>query len=158
MKVGRQTFRNWGMLEVAQDCKTSSRLSTGSSSKVETKGKVLVSALKPQRSKQPMRQVSKVSSLRCISLHDVQQGLSDNSEIYIVYIVIIHSVIISVTILIVTNCYNSDISYTLKLQLHNASVAVVNSQSIAWYRGQQATVIMAKSILMVMMLSLSSSG
>lgn len=152
MKVGRQTFRNWGMLEVAQDCKTSSRLSTGSSSKVETKGKVLVSALKPQRSKQPMRQVSKVSSLRCISLHDVQQGLSDNSEI------IIHSVIISVTILIVTNCYNSDISYTLKLQLHNASVAVVNSQSIAWYRGQQATVIMAKSILMVMMLSLSSSG
>lgn len=99
-----------------------------------------------------MRQVSKVSSLRCISLHDVQQGLSDNSEI------IIHSVIISVTILIVTNCYNSDISYTLKLQLHNASVAVVNSQSIAWYRGQQATVIMAKSILMVMMLSLSSSG
>ena len=96
MKVGRQTFRNWGMLEVAQDCKTSSRLSTGSFSKVETKGKVLVSALKPQRSKQPMRQVSKFSTLHCIALHDVQQGLSGDSEI------IIYSVIISVTILIVT--------------------------------------------------------
>lgn len=65
-KAERQTFRNWGMLEVAHDCMTSSRLATGNCAKVETKGKVLVSALKPQRSKQPMRQVSKLSNLHWI--------------------------------------------------------------------------------------------
>lgn len=57
-------FRNWEILEVAHDCRTSSRRLTGNSTKVATNGKVLVRALRPQRSKQPIRQVNKFNNLK----------------------------------------------------------------------------------------------
>lgn len=59
----KHALRNVAMLEVAHICKTCSRLSTGNSSKVAIKGKLVVKAEKPQSSKQPIRQVSKCNSL-----------------------------------------------------------------------------------------------